>query len=95
MNLIELAEESGFRTLEFNGSKHTDITSITPVFTVELTRFATAIAKQAVEEFKAGLVPVYLVDDDGFGYVDSSEDYYNRIGDSAEKLILYALGETK
>ena len=57
MNILEIAKECGFKLIEFNGSKHTDVTSCTPVFTVELTRFAAAV----IEDYKASLVPVAWV----------------------------------
>lgn len=61
MSILEIAKASGFRTIEFNGSKHTDITSVTPVFTVELTRFAAAV----IEDYKSKLVPVAWMKEGG------------------------------
>ena len=86
MNILELAKECGFKLIEFNGSKHTDITSCTPVFTVELTRFAAAV----IEDYKASLVPV-AYERKGVMYFEddiSDESLYTKLYD-------IQLGETK
>jgi hypothetical protein len=53
MNIIELAEEY------FEGLDEV----CHPLMCKSIEAFATAIAKQAVEEYKAGLVPVATVDE--------------------------------
>ena len=56
--------------------------------TGELFSFATAIAKQAVDEFKAGLVPV------GYIHENGTEEFF--LTKNCENCIpLYALGEIK
>ncbi len=57
----------------------------------EVFSFATAIAKQAVEEFKAGLVPVAEVAQETFG--DGQVIWFKEYPEDGTKL--YALGETK
>ena len=94
MNIIELAKECGFKPHIIHGGlivKHSsgawvDISS-------NLESFATDIAKQAVEEYKAGLVPVAWICD-GKPYLKKQRKLFSKVmGDEYEGQIpLYALG---
>jgi hypothetical protein len=75
MNITELAQKL----------THTEVFVFT---SSDLEDFATAIAKQAVEDYKAGLVPV------GYIHNNGTEEFF--LTKTCENCIpLYALGETK
>ena len=84
MNIIELAKEHGIRVCQANN--HYEFYDVT---NLQLQAFATAIAKQAVDEFKAGLVPTACYIPNGAYFKDDLSDYH------VSTLYALPLGETK